>query len=65
MPEFEMERHESKSKDALAQKIGIIAAVIGAVLAVSTIASHRSHTSSVVFRTEANDQWSLSVGRSG
>jgi Domain of unknown function (DUF4337) len=31
--------------------------IIGIVLAVVTIASHREHTAAVVLKTEANDQW--------
>jgi hypothetical protein len=59
MPELELGKEEGLAKDPFAQKIGIAAAVIGAVLAVATIGSHRAHTSSVVLRTQANDQWSL------
>jgi hypothetical protein len=33
--------------------------VIGIVLAVVTIGSHRAHTAAVITRTEANDQWSF------
>jgi hypothetical protein len=33
--------------------------VIGILLAVVTISSHRAHTAAVIARTEANDQWSF------
>jgi hypothetical protein len=60
MPEFELlEPPEGEKKDPYGQRVGLIAAIIGAVLAVVTIASHRSHTEAVVVRSAANDQWSL------
>jgi len=34
-------------------------AVIGIILAVVTIASHRAHTATVIAKTEANDQWAF------
>ena len=49
MPELELDR-EALANDSFAQKIGIVAAVIGAVLAVATIASHRAHTDAIIFR---------------
>ncbi len=43
--------------DAFAQHVSVMVAIIGVVLAVVTIASHRAHTAAVIDRTEANDQW--------
>lgn len=43
--------------DRLATGVGVMVAVIGVVLAVVTIASHRAHTAAVIHRAEANDQW--------
>jgi hypothetical protein len=58
MPEVELapEGHES---DPEGKRVGIQAAVLAVLLAVVTIASHRAHTTAVITRTEANDQWSF------
>ncbi len=45
--------------DEFGRRVGVIVGVIGIVLAVVTIASHRAHTAAVIARTEANDQWSF------
>ena len=39
--------------------MGVAVGVIGIILAVVTIGSHRAHTASVIVRTEANDQWAF------
>lgn len=50
--------HEhAHADDAFAQPVSVLVAMIGVVLAVVTIASHRAHTAAVIHRTEANDQW--------
>ena len=60
MPEVEKpEELEEHSRDSLGQKVGVLAAVLAVFLAVVTILSHRAHTTAVVERTEANDQWSF------
>jgi hypothetical protein len=60
IPEIEKpEELEERSRDSLGQKVGVLAAVLAAFLAVVTILSHRAHTTAVVERTEANDQWSF------
>ena len=41
----------------MGQKIGIMAAVLAVLLAVVTIASHRTHTQAIISRSEANDKW--------
>jgi hypothetical protein len=43
--------------DELGKKVGVAVGLIGILLAVVTIASHREHTAAVVYKTEANDQW--------
>ena len=43
--------------DQFAKAVSVLVAIIGVVLAVVTIASHRAHTAAVIHRTEANDQW--------
>jgi len=60
IPEIEKpEELEEHSRDSLGQKVGVLAAVLAVFLAVVTILSHRAHTTAVVERTEANDQWSF------
>ena len=43
--------------DEFARGVSVMVAVIGVVLAVVTIASHRAHTAAIIHRTQANDQW--------
>ena len=57
MAELEIHTGHPHEGDELGRKVGVGVAVIGIVLAVVTIASHREHTAAVVFKTEANDQW--------
>jgi hypothetical protein len=58
MPEIEI-KTEGGGSDPLGQKVGVLAAVLAVCLAVVSIESHRAHTTAVVERSEANDQWSL------
>ena len=58
MPEIEI-KTEGGESDPLGQKVGVLAAVLAVFLAVVSITSHRAHTTAVVERSEANDQWSL------
>ncbi len=53
----EVEIPHAHEVDAFGKRVGVAVAVIGVVLSVVTIASHRQHTAAVVYRTEANDQW--------
>jgi hypothetical protein len=55
--EVEIHTGHPHEGDELGKKVGVMVGVIGIVLAVVTIASHREHTAAVVFKTEANDQW--------
>lgn len=60
MPEIELpEEAEEHARDPLGQKVGVMAALLAVCLAVVSILSHRAHTTAVVQRTEANDQWSF------
>lgn len=58
MAEIEF-KAEGEGSDPRGQKVGILAAVLAVALAVVSIASHRAHTTAVVERSEANDQWSF------
>src|SRR3954471_8889841 len=53
----EVEIPHAHEVDAFGKRVGVGVAVIGVVLSVVTIASHRQHTAAVVYKTEANDQW--------
>lgn len=44
--------------DSMGKRVGFQVGVLGILLAVTTIAAHRAHTSAVIHRTEANDAWS-------
>jgi hypothetical protein len=59
MAEVEIHTGPDHSGDKFAQRVGVAVGVIGIILAIVTIGSHRAHTQAVIDRTEANDQWSL------
>src|ERR1700691_3543105 len=54
----EMEVTPEHAADPNTRRVGILVGVVGILLSVVTIASHRAHTDAVIHRTEANDQWS-------
>ena len=49
----------AEANDPFGRRVGVMVAVIGIILAVVTIASHRAHTATVIAKTEANDQWAF------
>jgi len=51
--------HHDHSGDTFGQGVGVAVGIIGIILAVVTIGSHRAHTQAVINRTEENDQWSF------
>ena len=54
----ELEFHkEDTEKDPMGKKVGIMAAVLGVLLAIVTIASHRTHTAAIIYKATANDDW--------
>jgi hypothetical protein len=59
MAEVEIHTGHDHSADKFAQSVGVAVGVIGIILAVVTIGSHRAHTQAVINRTEENDQWSF------
>jgi hypothetical protein len=59
MAEVEIHTGHEHSGDEFGRRVGVAVGVIGIVLAVVTIGSHRAHTAAVITRTEANDQWSF------
>ena len=59
MAEVEIHTGHGHSEDEFGRRVGVIVGVIGIILAVVTISSHRAHTAAVIARTEANDQWAF------
>jgi hypothetical protein len=57
MAEVEIHTGHGAQVDEFGQRVGILVGVIGILLSVVTILSHREHTAAVVHKTEANDQW--------
>jgi hypothetical protein len=57
--------HHDHSADPLGQTVGVAVGVIGIILAVVTIGSHRAHNAAVINRTEENDQWSFYAAKKG
>lgn len=56
MPEIEVKPEHID--DPTTRRVGILVGVVGILLSVVTIASHRAHTQAVIHRTKSNDQWS-------
>jgi Domain of unknown function (DUF4337) len=56
MPEIEVTPEHAS--DPNTRRVGILVGVVGILLSVVTISSHRAHTDAVIHRTESNDQWS-------
>jgi hypothetical protein len=55
MPEIEVTPEHAA--DPNTRRVGILVGVVGVLLSVVTIASHRAHTQAVIHRTESNDAW--------
>ena len=55
MPEIEVTPEHAS--DPNTRRVGILVGVVGILLSVVTIASHRAHTQAVIHRTESNDEW--------
>jgi hypothetical protein len=57
MTEIEVTPEHTAAPDT--RRVGILVGVVGILLSVVTIASHRAHTQAVIHRTESNDQWAF------
>src|SRR5271168_1203951 len=55
MAEIEVKPEHAADPDT--RRVGILVGVVGILLSVVTIASHRAHTGAVIHRTESNDAW--------
>lgn len=53
----EIELKPEHADDPNTRRVGILVGVVGILLSVVTIASHRAHTKAVIDRTESNDEW--------
>src|SRR5579863_10035007 len=58
MAELEIHHEGGHASDPLGQKVGVLAAVLAVMLAIVTIASHRTHTAAIIHKSTANDEWS-------
>jgi hypothetical protein len=58
MAELEIHHEGGHGSDPLGQKVGVLAAVLAVMLAIVTIASHRTHTAAIIHKSTANDEWS-------
>jgi hypothetical protein len=59
LAEVEIHAAHALAEDPFAQRVGVLVGIIGILLSVVTILSHREHTAAVVHKTEANDQWAF------
>jgi hypothetical protein len=53
----EIEVKPEHAADPNTRRVGILVGIVGILLSVVTIASHRAHTGAVIHRTESNDLW--------
>lgn len=58
MAELEIHHEHGHEPDPLGQKVGIMASLLAVLLAVVSIASHRTHTAAIIHKSSSNDQWS-------
>ncbi len=58
MAELEIHHESEHAIDPTGQSVGILAAVLAVLLAIVTIASHRTHTAAIIDKANANDAWS-------
>ena len=58
MAELEIHTETGHHVDPVGQRVGVLAALLAVVLAIVTIASHRTHTAAIMHKSTANDAWS-------
>jgi hypothetical protein len=58
MAELEIHHEHEHGGDPLGQKVGVMASILAVLLAVVTIASHRTHTAAIIHKSGSNDKWS-------
>ena len=57
MAELEIHHDIEHHSDPLGQRVGVMASILAVLLAVVTIASHRTHTAAIIHKSGSNDQW--------
>src|SRR5690348_3951862 len=57
MAELEIHHESEHAIDPMGQRVGILAAVLAVLLAIVTIASHRTHTAAIIHKANSNDAW--------
>jgi hypothetical protein len=57
MAELEIHHESEHAIDPTGQRVGVLAAVLAVLLAIVTIASHRTHTAAIIHKANANDAW--------
>lgn len=57
MAELEIHHESEHAIDPTGQSVGVLAAVLAVLLAIVTIASHRTHTAAIIHKSSANDSW--------
>lgn len=57
MPELEIHHETEHAIDGTGQSVGVLAAILAVLLAMVTIASHRTHTAAIIHKASANDAW--------
>jgi len=57
MAELEIHHESEHAIDPTGQSVGVLAAVLAVLLAIVTIASHRTHTAAIIDKAAANDAW--------
>jgi hypothetical protein len=57
MAELEIHHEGGHTADPAGKRVGIQAAILAVLLAVVTIASHRTHTAAIIHKSTSNDQW--------
>src|SRR5579872_6083141 len=57
MAELEIHHEGGNEPDPGGQRVGVLAAVLAVLLAIVTIASHRTHTAAIIHKSTANDEW--------
>jgi hypothetical protein len=57
MAELEIHHEHEHDADPLGRRVGVMASILAVLLAVVTIASHRTHTAAIIHKSSSNDQW--------
>src|SRR5437016_9086049 len=57
MAELEIHHEGGHATDPMGQRVGILAAILAVLLAIVSIASHRTHTAAIMHKASANDAW--------